>query len=330
MSSDPLLLNTYEDRPACWLGVKLLALSLARHLPNARLGVWGLPSDGEMRNWFDQQDNVDVKFGGLAHVSGWDVKPSVLLTALSAGEDPAYWIDADIILAGDLESTLQKIPDLSLVATEETLFAEEPQGSGTRIEDLGLTSGRHLSRTVNTCFMRVGGHHSALLDRWRDILASPPYRSAQGLPFALRPLGFRSDQDVLTALLSSEDFARVEIHLLKEGYDIAQCMHSLGYRASARLRSLVSGLPPLIHAQGEKPWGADASLSTQLSPYCSLAASYRHDTLADESMDWTRPQSPVARLLDHIALGHPALRGLPLSLLREIQKRGSSLFRMEE
>jgi hypothetical protein len=168
--------------------------------------------------------------------------------------------------------------------------------------------------------IRACSDHLKLLVAWRERLRSRQYLSAQEKPFLTRPLGLRSDQDVLTALLGSSMFSDIDYHLLREGTEIAQCALSVGFRSWDRVRTLWRGIPPLVHSQGPKPWEKTRSISTELSPYCSVASEYA-DAI-DASLAWTKPGRRVSRILDKLFLGHPSLRGLPITLLRETQLLG--------
>lgn len=318
-TNPPLTLETYEDRPAAWIGLKLLSLSLQRSSPEVRLRVWGLPTGAPITGWMARRPGVVLREEVPMSLGGWDVKPWILGRVLREGASQAVWIDGDIIVNGDLNQLLDTVPTSCFLATEEPLHSEEVQGSGPRLGALGLTPGRPILRTVNSCFVRAKSEHLRLLDTWQTSMQDERYREAQRKPFLERPLGCRGDQDVLTGLLGSREFQDTAFHLLREGSEIAQCMHTLGFRTLARIRATFRGLPPLIHAQGEKPWDDNVSVSTQLSPYARLAADLA-SLVPEEPMEWTQPRSQVARLLDVMFLRHHSLRGLPLTMVREFHQ----------
>lgn len=313
--------HTFEDRPGAQVGVRLLTLSFMRHLPNEHLTVWGVSPQSEFAQWISTKSRIKIGPALPSNVTGWNVKPSILAAALSRDGSPCYWIDSDVIFTGDIRPVLASVPISHFVATEEPRSAEAPQGSDVRIPDFDLKRGRSLDRTVNSCFMRVAPEHLPLLDKWRELLADGRYQAAQCQPYSERPVGLCGDQDVLTALLGSEQFKLIPVHLLRAGEDVAQCMHSLGYGVMDRLGALIWGMPALIHAQGEKPWDPRPALSTQLSPYSAVAREYRRHLEADFSLDWLEPKAPVAKILDRITLGHPVLRGFPLTLIRSIHEK---------
>jgi hypothetical protein len=312
-----LILETFEDREHCWVGVKFLALSLEKHVPEARVRVWGIHPTTTLGRWLRGRPNTILAPLRSLAAGGWNVKPSILLRALAEGVQHAYWIDADMLVCGALDNLLKSAKPGAIVATEEVAITTEPQGSVVRLNDLGLVPGRSLGRTVNTSFMRVSRDHIKLLNRWQELLASEGYNAAQRLSFLERPIGMRGDQDVLTALVGSDEFRGLEIHLLREGKDVAHCLLSLGFRTSDRLRTILAGMPVLVHAQGPKPWNPKPSLATELSPYSAMARELA--ALVADDTSWTRPGRRSARVLDLVFGGHPALRGLPVTLIRELQ-----------
>jgi hypothetical protein len=79
-------------------------------------------------------------------------------------------------------------------------------------------------------------------------------------------------------------------------------------------------MPPIVHAQGHKPWFSNSrnSVAADLSPYFAACAPFVSDIpgggeLADQ------PRKLVSKLCNAIFLGHPSLRGLPASLLYDIR-----------
>jgi hypothetical protein len=132
------------------------------------------------------------------------------------------------------------------------------------------------------------------------------------------------DQEVLTALLGSKQYSHIPIHYACRGEDIVQYVGAGGFLPRERLRSTWSGLPPLIHAIGRKPWWFDHTpsmrdgwrevydaLSGELCPYIGVAQRYR-DQL-DGPTRWLDRRSGPGRVFNGLSAGHPALRGLPLA-----------------
>lgn len=312
-----MIVCTYEDRPSAFVGVKLLLLTLSEHAKNIRADVWLPESEVEVGGWIRQKGHrvrwVPENFG----VRGWSVKPTFLLHYLARGAETVVWLDSDLLLTGDPRFLFQQDPDCVFVATEEPLLSAEPQGSRIRTESAGRAVGRILPRTVNSAVLKVGQEHIALLEEWKKILSSNEYAEAQRRSFPDRPIHLKSDQDVLTAILGSDEFVDVRLRLLRAGREIAHCMDNVGYRVKDRLRNCVGGLPLFVHAQGRKPWDTDRPISSQLSPYCWVAEQYVRDV--PEIVEWVRPRDLSAKFINAIFFGSPNLRGLPLGLVREME-----------
>ena len=182
-------------------------------------------------------------------VSGWDVKPWLLLQELDAGRPEALWLDADMIVTRPISSMLGEFPHDSLIVAEE--WDRHEAISVSHFWD--LPSLRPV-RPINSCCVRATPAHRPLLERWLQMTHDPRYREAQCLPFERRPWHLASDQVLLTALLGGEEFGQVPLAYLRMGQHIAQCAGSSGYRPLHRCLDLFRGLPPLIHCIGRKPW----------------------------------------------------------------------------
>src|SRR5690349_24151039 len=105
-----MIFTTYEDRPACLVGLKILVRSLARHLPEARIRIWcplDDPAFAGFLSWLETQKNVLPFPRRALPGTGWNVKPAVLLCELDQGADEVIWIDAYIILGGNARSLLE-------------------------------------------------------------------------------------------------------------------------------------------------------------------------------------------------------------------------------
>ena len=314
-----ITLETYEDRPEAWTGLQLLAGSLKLWGVGIRLRVWGITPADAVHGWLSEQEHVMVEPTRPSRLRGWDVKPWVLQQALRSGQRRATWIDSDIMATPRFKEIVSRLETDHLLSTEEARYAEEPQGSAPRTPHLGLVLTRTLPRTINTSVLSVSAVHWELLEAWQQVMQASDYQRAQALPFAERPWGLRGDQDVLTGLLGAEPFDTLPLRLLRDGRDIAHCKHTLGFSSVARLHALVRGLPPLVHAQGEKPWIPGVSLSTQLSPYAALAARVLEETVDGQVSEWSRPHRGLGLFLHMVFLGHPVARGLPLTVAREFQ-----------
>jgi hypothetical protein len=227
--------------------MRLAIVSLRRHAPGLPILASCPGASAEFVSWVSEQTDLvqtDPEFGGL----GWNVKPRLLLRAMELTGSPVLWLDADVIVNGDIDAVMPS--DLSvLVAAEEFALAQE-QGSEARTAAWALVPGRRLSSTANTSVLRVSEHHVGLLERWAELLERPDYRAAQELPARERPLHMLGDQDALTALLGSREYGAVALHLLRRGREIAQCGSPAGYLPSERIRGLWSPLP--VRALGRR------------------------------------------------------------------------------
>jgi hypothetical protein len=256
-----------------------------------------------------------------AGVSGWDVKGWLLLQELEAGMPEAIWIDSDMIVTRPISALLDQFPRDSLIVTEDW---DQPEVMPV-CRLWGLPSLRPIRR-VNGCFVRATQAHRALLARWFELVHDPSYRQAQILPFERRPLHLKSDDWLLTALLESAEFANVSYDRLRLGRHIAQCAGSSGYKPHDRLLDLFRGLPPLIHCIGRKPWVSRTDrgriqrllldLATDVSPY--VLASRRVAKDLGISPAWLDARTRVGSLFRSLTAFHPAMAGLPLSILHSL------------
>lgn len=313
-----MIFTTYEDRPACLVGLKILVRSLARHLPAARIRIWcpvGEPEFADFLSWAETQENVLPFTGRALRGTGWNVKPSVLLYEFEQGAEEAIWIDSDIILGGDPRSFLQA-DRCTLIATAGMRWDETEHGTARRTAALGLEVGRDIPGIVSSSIVRVTREHRGLLEAWARLLQAPEYLHWQKQPFWGRPAHAAGDQDVLMGLLGAAEFSWIPVKYIPSGRGIAHCFFSVGYTTMERLHNSFRGAPPFVHAPSPiKPWNAAPVLSVEISPYPWVAARYR-DEIGD-SMEWTHPRSTAGRLLHALFLGEPNLRGLPLSMIRE-------------
>lgn len=335
-----MIVVMYEDRPQALVGVRLAILSLARHCPRLPVLVWAPNADGSFNEWSRNMANVEVR----NHRSGvfgrrWDVKPSVLLNALSERQDTIMWLDSDVILTGDVEARLSSVDPEAVVGTEEYFWGDH-QGTTYRTTGLGLTPARRFTATINTGLLRVAPSHVPLLSHWCQILACPEYEAAQEQMD--RPIHFFGDQEVLTGLLGSSSYAHVPVVQLRRGADIAQCFGPSGFTARERIRSGRS-LPMLIHAMGRKPWAearsfaqngppgvlrrAVEAIHQDLTPYVEVARTYREELGVDAA--WLEPRTRAGATMIRLLPGHPALRELPLTAVESLLKRARRALRID-
>lgn len=313
-----------EDRQSEEIAVQLLLLSLAKHCPHVPVQLFFPPASDRFRQWLTPFPQVCLRTKPFARASEWNVKPYALLTLLREGHEQVWWIDSDIILSRDFRSTIGPLSDSTLVITEEALYGCYGDESY-RARAWGFPVGRILPFNLNTGVIRVTQAHISLLQRWQKLLESEPYRKAQRLPFPEKPFHLYGDQDVLTALLASQEFADLPLRILKRGKDIIQYFGPAGFTLQERLLSSLNGLPPFIHSQRKKPWQRSnvppnwrnlrQSIDyarLELSPYNHVASSYQHAVDAD--MSWLNCNSRLGKLLSAANFGNPALAGWPLAI----------------
>lgn len=279
-----------------------------------------LPDFAEWARKFDRVTLHTQRISG--DFSKYDVKPHALLTLLDRGFDDVIWIDSDIIVGPGFDTLFDGLPRDVLVVTEEALGPSHEDPDAVRCRLWGFPVGRVLPFCVNTGVMRVTGQHRSVMERWRELLDSAPYREAQQKDWSDRGVHMVSDQDVFTALLSSRECADVPLKLLKRGADVLQYFGLYGYTVRERLHHLLHGLPPIIHSMGHKPWwpagerkpGGYArfmDLYLQMSPYTQHAQRYGEDLVSD---DWIKAVSPLARALRAAAFGSIPLSGMAMAM----------------
>lgn len=320
----------HEDRPSCIPGAKLTALSMRDHYPQLEVVISCPDPEPAFAAWIERQPGIRLLHTPELTNCGFNIKARLLLRQLDEGYDNVLWVDSDIVAIRPLATRLDAhAPDV-FVATEETYWGQQ-QGGTKRTTDWGLTPGREMPATVNSGILRVTEQHRGLLNAWQQMLAHPTYRAVQKMPWYERPLHMITDQEVLTGLLGSKQFADVPLMLLQRGRDIAQCFGPSGFTPLERLRCMTAELPAFVHAMGPKPWDRSALLSVngeepamlklrryyenvalELSPYLALAPRYREALGADAG--WMERRSFVARLGSTLTGNHPVLQGMPLAV----------------
>jgi hypothetical protein len=128
----------------------------------------------------------------------------------------------------------------------------------------------------------------------------------------------RSDQDVLTALLTSKEFSEIPIHVPRRGKHILQFNGIYNYTITGRIRNLLGDGPAFIHSFGGKPWSQRWRLSAttglrdyvkrvylDLSPYTLAGITFRDEM--DSDTGWMEPHYLLSRILRQLAIGHRVL-----------------------
>lgn len=311
----------YEDRPEQLVGVKLLLLSLREHAPCVDADVYVPRAPQPFVTWLERLPAARLFEEPIDGRSGYDVKPVLLARTLENGAGTALWLDSDILITGDLETLLMTVPDEEIVVAEEPLVMPF-QGGTARSKAWGMPAGRSMPATTNTSALRVSTTHRHLLGRWDELLDSPAYREAQREPWHARPFHLMGDQEVLCALLESEEFCELPVRFLRRGKDIAHCFPYHGYMLHQMLANIAARRQPMfVHCHGAKPWfdSDEFRLHLDVSPYTLIARSYA-DQL-DESTDWMTPSSRNAGRMLRLSRDNPWTSSLPLAAYRELREQ---------
>jgi hypothetical protein len=311
----------YEDRARAIPGVEILARSLNRYSPTLEMHVYS-PLDAIAERLSDLPRLKFIKTNDLAG-EGWNVKPMVLLRALTTSER-VLWLDSDVAVMGNIGSLIGRFEgDAFVVGQEFRGFARE--GGHIRAKGFGLTPLRELPYAVNSGSILVSRSHRWLLAEWSALLSDKQYQAAQTRPVVERPVPFVGDQDALWALLTSKKSADVQVDYFRIGSDMIQHCGANGYHVLDRLSRSAGTGPVFVHMLGRyKPWSfEDVPLITQsptdylnmvcyeLSPFFEAAQPFASNL---DWPGWLRRRTLPARILNLIFGGNVALRGLPLAM----------------
>jgi len=314
---------SYEDRAMGMDSLILMGESLCGVDKAVSLHLTVPDAPANVREWAASRPEVELSTEKLPELSGWNIKPSLLLQELDAGWEAPLWLDSDMIVSQPISKVVQRYSSTALLLAEE--WTDAPPLA--IAEGWGLKSKRPIS-VVNNCFVRVTQAHRPMLERWLEMLHDERYRAAQALPYDQRPKHFLHDGWPLIALLESEEFADVEYDFIRRNGEIAQCAGSSGYRPTHRIMDVFRGLPALIHGLGRKPWepttGSGAQkmlldLATDVSPY--VLASRRVAMKLGMKPEWTEARTLPGKMLRGVTGGHPGLAGLPMAILHAVEMR---------
>lgn len=316
-----------RPRPAQTPGLKLVILSLARHHPTWTVRATLPGANDELRAWIALHPQVRLDNCSLKGAGSYNVKPHALLRALRAGAPECVWLDTDVIVHGKLNGLLGEPPD-TVVVTQDPW--EYSGGSSDRARTWGFATGRPMPGPINSALVRVTNEHVDLLEAWRALTERQEYRDSQAKPIHERNGHMLGDQDLLSALLASQDFSHLPVRRLRHGSEILQHHGAGAYGPSQRWKVLTRGLPPLLHAMGTvKPWRMLDRPSPwrnardyyervylELSPYVQVARRYR--ALLHETASWLDVQTLPGLISMGITLGNPALQGAVQATLHRI------------
>jgi hypothetical protein len=323
---------SYEDRAIGMDSLILMGESLCSVDQSVSLHLTVPDAPAKVREWAASRPEVELSTETLPGLSGWNIKPSLLLKELDAGWEAPLWLDSDMIVSQPISKVVQRYSRSALVLAEE--WTDAPPLA--IAEGWGLKSKRPIS-VVNNCFVRVTQAHRPMMERWREMLHDARYRAAQATPYGQRPKHFLHDGWPLIALLECEEFADVEYDFIRRNGEIAQCAGSSGYRPTQRIMDVFRGLPALIHGLGRKPWEEATGsggrrlllgVATDVSPY--VLASRRVAKKLKMRPDWVEARTLPGKVLRGLTGGHPGLAGLPLSILHSVELRVKKMRGIEE
>ncbi|MFM8533647.1 MAG: hypothetical protein ACKOEC_08675 [Acidimicrobiia bacterium] len=112
--------------------MKLLALSLARHCPGIELRVYAPAFPAAFEQWAQGHPMLRLLPTQPGWPRAWRIKPTVLLDCLDAGHETAVWFDADIVLAGHVQSIWAALARGALVVATEIPWPAGGDGSAER------------------------------------------------------------------------------------------------------------------------------------------------------------------------------------------------------
>lgn len=319
-----LLACIAEDRVGAEIGLKLAILSLNEHCPDVPIILHRPDPIPSFEKWLRRFPQVILKSERFANWHDWNCKPEVLLQAFrERDETQALWLDSDMVITRDPREIWQQVPPETLIVTQEP--ASQPhQGSECRTTGWGWPVGIRYPHSFNSSVVRTSRRHIRFLERWRELQRDPSYLAASTLPLDQRPIHLLSDQDLMTGMLGSAEFADHPVHMLPHGKDVIHCGGALGFSLMERLQGPVRPLPTFLHAIGGKPWvlmgmnnpASDRGarfrrLLQEVSPYVAYVRRYRD--LVDEDVAWMNFKTLPGVILRAAGFGHWALRGLPVT-----------------
>jgi hypothetical protein len=328
-----------EDRASMEPGLRLLIHSLSIHSPTLKSLVFYPVATEEFKSWISGYPNCTLRLDPIkGKFSKYDVKPNALLQLLDEGVEDVVWLDTDLIVSADVRPFFTGLSASTVVIAEEALVENHSDDGALRTRLWGMDVGRTLPFALNTAAIRLTTEHRDLLEKWKELLGSPEYQAAQLKPadpkdIDPRPVHMLGDQDVLTALLASKQFAALPLRILKRGTEIVQFFGPYGYTVTERVYHLRKGFAPLVHSMGQKPWWPRPQVFGKWQKFCAFyGRSSPYTVVAGRhagalvSAGWLRPEGSVDRLVNFIGFGNPALVGLPIAAFADFI-RGSKFVR---
>jgi lipopolysaccharide biosynthesis glycosyltransferase len=292
--------------------------------------------------WVSAYPQVRLQADRLTDGYSWNVKPQAIRHLLDAGFDEVIWIDSDVLVTRDIRPLFHALDHAVFVAADHTHAPDRHDGAALRAQLWQLSVGRVLPTALNSGVLRVTRRHYHLMERWWELLQCDVYQSFQQREWRKRPIHMLGDQDVLTALLTSTEFAHIPLKTLRRGKHIVQFDGVWGYTTAERTRNLLGDGPTFIHSIGGKPWMVrwESERRNHLSEYVKMVyldmspytlSSAKFSQVLGCDTNWMRAHYKLSAILRSLAMRHPALTGLPmaafLDIARLVKRVRESLFR---
>jgi hypothetical protein len=317
-----------EDRVACEPALKIALLSLNKHCPEQEINLFYPAANLEFVHWIRRCPQARLQTNPLKTGYGWNIKPQAILRLIDEGFDEVLWLDSDILVKRNTAHIFAALKSDTLAVAEDALGDERDDPDALRARRWGLRVGRVLPFGLNSGVLRVTRDHRRLMERWWELLQSETYQEVQTRPWEQRPLHMLGDQDVLTALLSSQEFWEIPLYILRRGKDIIQYNGVYGYTVAERALGLVGNAVTFIHQFGHKPWSDGwhpsslrdytKKLYLDLSPHTVGALQFRRELECDT--EWMNPHFGASRVLRALGMGSPELTGLPVAAIMEVAR----------
>jgi len=145
-----LCVCSYEDRPEAMDSLILMGESLCRVDRKIALHLTVPEAPACVRAWAESRPEVVLSTKRPVGVSGWDVKPWLLLQELDAGRPRALWLDADMIVTRSVSLMLREFPHPALIVAEE--WNRQRAIPVSHLWDLPCL---RLVRPINSCFLQA-------------------------------------------------------------------------------------------------------------------------------------------------------------------------------
>jgi hypothetical protein len=261
------------------------------------------------------------------------------MNLLDQGFDEVTFIDSDVLVTQDLRPIFTNLTPSTVIVTEHTMAPERDDQDSKRTRMWGLPVGRSFPFGLSSGVVRVTKQNYRLMERWWELLQSSEYQQAQEIPWKDRPVHMLGDQDVLTALLGSQEFAHLQLKILMRGKDIIQFDGVYGYSIAERITNLLHDGPSFVHSGAGKPWAEKWGLNSKpvlrdyiktvyldLSPYTVSALQFKNELETDTT--WMEPHFGLSRFLRILGLNRTPLVGFPMALCADLARSAKSILRL--